>query len=147
LAVANFALARAWNGACNAEEGMKVAFATQDLAHVDAHFGWAPHLVVYEVTPEGSRLEHTHAFPPAEEDGVEDKLEPRIAAIAGCALVCVAAIGPSAAARLAQHRIRPATAAGETRIEELLAKLSHLLASGPPPWLRRALGEAPGEAA
>ena len=126
---------------------MKVAFATQDLAHVDAHFGWTPHLVVYEVTPEGFRLEQTHAFAPAEEDGVEDKLAPRIAAITGCALVCVAAIGPSAAARLAQHRIRPATAAGETRIEALLARLCHLLASGPPPWLRRAVGEEQEEAA
>ncbi|MFM2405790.1 MAG: hypothetical protein RL223_3670, partial [Pseudomonadota bacterium] len=27
---------------------MKIAFATQDQQRVDAHFGWARHLAVYE---------------------------------------------------------------------------------------------------
>ncbi len=41
---------------------MKVAFATRDLAHVDAHFGWTPNLVVYDVTPEGARPVAQHPF-------------------------------------------------------------------------------------
>ncbi len=32
---------------------MKIAFATQDKERVDAHFGWAKGIVVYEVTPQG----------------------------------------------------------------------------------------------
>ncbi|MDO8250612.1 MAG: nitrogen fixation protein NifX, partial [Rhodoferax sp.] len=31
---------------------MKIAFATQDKERVDAHFGWAKSIVVYEVSPE-----------------------------------------------------------------------------------------------
>ena len=30
---------------------MKVAFATQDQQRVDALFGWARHLAVYDITP------------------------------------------------------------------------------------------------
>ena len=32
---------------------MKVAFATQDLKRVDAHFGWAKNIAIYEIGPEG----------------------------------------------------------------------------------------------
>jgi nitrogen fixation protein NifX len=32
---------------------MKVAFATQDLHTLDAHFGGARNLAIYDVTPEG----------------------------------------------------------------------------------------------
>lgn len=32
---------------------MKVAVASQDLTRVDAHFGWARHLMFYDVSPEG----------------------------------------------------------------------------------------------
>ena len=31
---------------------MKVAFATQDLKRVDAHFGWAKNIAIYEIGPE-----------------------------------------------------------------------------------------------
>ncbi|MET3255451.1 putative Fe-Mo cluster-binding NifX family protein [Bradyrhizobium japonicum] len=32
---------------------MKVAFATQDLRRVDAHFGWAKNIAIYDVAPSG----------------------------------------------------------------------------------------------
>jgi len=34
---------------------MRVAVATQDMARVDAHLGWARHLMIYEVSVEGYR--------------------------------------------------------------------------------------------
>ena len=36
---------------------MKIAFATQDLKRVDAHFGWAKNIAIYEVSPQGSLVE------------------------------------------------------------------------------------------
>ena len=39
---------------CNPNQGvrgMKIAFATQDLQRVDAHFGWAKNIAVYEISP------------------------------------------------------------------------------------------------
>lgn len=42
---------------------MRVAFATQDLVTVNAHFGWAGHVMIYEVSPEGYAHVETHDFP------------------------------------------------------------------------------------
>ena len=44
---------------CNPNQGvrgMKIAFATQDLQRVDAHFGWAKNLAVYEISTQGYNL-------------------------------------------------------------------------------------------
>lgn len=75
---------------------MKVAFATQDLKRVDAHFGWAKNIAIYEIGPEGhSFLEAIEFDGDLKEDGNEDKLAPKIDAIKDCAILYVAAIGGS----------------------------------------------------
>ncbi|MFA6040262.1 MAG: nitrogen fixation protein NifX [Methylophilus sp.] len=119
---------------------MKIAFATQDLKRVDAHFGWAKNIAIYEVTPT------SHAFIEAvqfdgdlQEDGNEDKLAPKLEVIKDCALLYVAAIGGSAAARVVAHKIHPVKVAGPEVIEEVLVKLQEVLNGTPPPWLRKAL--------
>lgn len=121
---------------------MLVAFATEDLATVNAHFGTCPSLVVHEVTPAASRLVATHAFPAAAEDGDEDKLGPRLAALASCTILCTAAIGGSASARVRALGVHPAKVPDGTAIAEVLEQLRGVLAGTPPPWLRRALGRA-----
>ena len=84
---------------------MKVAFATQDLKRVDAHFGWAKNIAVYEIAPEGHRLVEVFQFEgDLEEDGNEDKLAPKIEAIKDVAILYVAAIGGSGAARVVADR-------------------------------------------
>ena len=119
---------------------MKIAFATQDQQRVDAHFGWAKHLVVYEVDAAGSRF--VEAFPFGEdlaEDGTEDKLAPKLEAIKDCAIVYVAAIGGSAAARVVATKIHPIKVNQPEPIAELLEKMQVVLQGTPPPWLRKAL--------
>ena len=75
---------------------MKIAFATQDLKRVDAHFGWAKNIAIYEIGPEGHRfLEAVQFDGDLKEDGNEDKLAPKIDAIKDCAILYVAAIGGS----------------------------------------------------
>lgn len=119
---------------------MKVAFATEDLQRVDAHFGWAQHLAVYDVTPQGHRLVEVFGFGgPLDEDGNEDKLEPKLASIGDCAIVYVAAIGGSAAARVVAHKIHPVKVPEPQPILDLLDRLQATLAGTPPPWLRKAL--------
>lgn len=118
---------------------MKVAFATQDLTTVDAHFGWAQNLVVYEVTAGGARPVARHRFPEAKEDGDEDKLGERIEAIDDCAILYVAAIGGSGAARVVARGIHPIKARGPEPIADVLEKLRQVLAGTPPPWLRKAM--------
>jgi nitrogen fixation protein NifX len=125
---------------------MKVAFATQDLATLDAHFGWCPGLLVLEVTRDGVRELARHVFPQGREDGDEDKLAPRLGALAGCTVLCAAAIGPGAQARAKAMGVHVQRAPEGTAIAALADKLRIVLAGTPPPWLRRALDRDAGRA-
>lgn len=119
---------------------MKVAFATQDLKRVDAHFGWAKNIAIYELSPTGHQfLEAVQFDGDLQEDGNEDKLAPKIEAIKDCALLYVAAIGGSAAARVVANKIHPIKVAGPEDIEEVLGKLKDVLNGTPPPFLRKAM--------
>jgi len=119
---------------------MKVAFATQDLARVDAHFGWAKHLMVYELTPQGHSFVETFTFGgDLEEDGNEDKLAPKVEAIKDCAMLYVAAIGGSAAARIVVNKIHPVKLKEPELIVDVLEKMRVVLQGTPPPWLRKAM--------
>jgi nitrogen fixation protein NifX len=119
---------------------MKVAFATQDLKRVDAHFGWAKNIAIYELTPTGSTFIEAVQFDgDLQEDGNEDKLAPKLEAIKDCALLYVAAIGGSAAARVVANKIHPVKVSGPDDIAETLVKLQEVLNGTPPPWLRKAL--------
>lgn len=125
---------------------MRVAFATTDLVTVDAHFGTAPRLLLFDVGPGGAQEVGEVRFDVADEDGDHGKLGPRLGAVEGCALVFAAAVGPSAAAQLASRGARAAPARPGERIDELLGRLTRLLAGAPPPWLRRAAGLGPADA-
>ncbi|KDB50912.1 nitrogen fixation protein NifX [Sphaerotilus natans subsp. natans DSM 6575] len=119
---------------------MKIAFATQDQQRVDAHFGWAKHLAVYEIGPGGYHFVEDFGFgEDLAEDGNEDKLAPKLAAIHDCAIVYVAAIGGSAAARVVASKIHPVKVTQPEPILDILDKLQDVLKGTPPPWLRKAL--------
>ena len=119
---------------------MKIAFATQDKERVDAHFGWAKSIVVYEVGPDGHRFVESFEFgDKLEEDGDEDKLAPKLEAIKDCAIVYVAALGGSGAARVVAMKIHPIKVPQPESIAEILEKIQVVLQGTPPPWLRKAM--------
>jgi len=119
---------------------MKIAFSTQDKQRVDAHFGWAKNILVYDVTPAGySFVENFEFGGKLEEDGDEDKLAPKLEAIKDCAILYVAAIGGSAAARVVATKIHPIKVPQPEPILDILEKLQDVLKGTPPPWLRKAL--------
>jgi nitrogen fixation protein NifX len=121
---------------------MKIAFATQDLKRVDAHFGWAKNIAIYEIGPDGHKfLEAVEFSGDLQEDGNEDKLAPKIEAIKDCAILYVAAIGGSGAARVVANNIHPMKVNQPEEIEGLLLKLEEVLRGTPPPWLRKALAK------
>ncbi len=121
---------------------MKIAFATQDQQRVVAPFGWARHLAVYDITPEGYHFVQDFGFgEDLAEDGNEDKLAPKLEAIKDCAIVYVAAIGGSAAARVVAHKIHPVKVNQPEPILDILDKLQEVLKGTPPPWLRKALAK------
>ena len=124
---------------------MRVAFATEDMKRVDAHFGWARNIMVYDLSSDTSSLVKTYIFDGTlEEDGNEDKLTPKLEAIKDCAIVYVADIGGPAAARVVASRVHPIKSNSMETIEDLLEKIQNVMKGTPPPWLRKAMmkGEA-----
>lgn len=121
---------------------MKIAFTTQDSIHINAHFGWASQIDVYDVDANGYTFQEALKFQgELKEDGNEDKLEPKLRALKNCAIVYVSAIGGSAAARLISKNVTPIKAQSEAdEIEDVLSRLVQTLKGSPPPWLRKALG-------
>ncbi len=121
---------------------MKVAFATQDLKRVDAHFGWAKNIAIYELSPESSAFVEAIQFDgDLKEDGDEDKLAPKLEAIKDCAILYVAAIGGSGAARVVAQNIHPIKVNEPEVIDEILVKLQGVLKGTPPPWLRKVMNK------
>jgi nitrogen fixation protein NifX len=121
---------------------MKVAFATEDLTHVNAHFGWAKMIAVYEITADDAyRAEVLEFGGELEEDGNEDKLLPKIDAITDCAILYVSAIGGSGAARVVARSIHPVRVPETETIANLVEKLQVVLRGNPPPWLRKAINK------
>ena len=119
---------------------MKIAFATQDLKLVDAHFGWAKNIAIYDVSPEDINfLEVVQFDGDLQEDGNEDKLAPKLEAIKDCAILYVAAIGGSGAARVVAKNIHPIKVHEPEEIAGILDKLQGVLKGTPPPWLRKAM--------
>lgn len=122
------------------EKPMRVAFATEDMQRVDAHFGWARNLAIYEVSPAGHRFAEVVQFDGnLKEDGAEDKLAPKIDALRDCAIVYVAAIGGSAAAKVVNAKVHPVKVPSPEPINDILERLVTVLKGTPPPWLRKAM--------
>ncbi len=121
---------------------MKIAFTTEDLVHVNAHFGWARKIAIYEVTAESSSLLKVVEFAgDLKEDGNEDKLAPKIEAIADSAMLYVSAIGGSGAARIVAAGIHPVKVLETEKIDDIIAKLQTVFRGTLPPWLRKAMNK------
>lgn len=119
---------------------MRVAIATQDMARIDAHLGWARHLMIYEISAEGYRHIHTATFSTGvTQDGDHGKLTPRLEALRGCALVFVADVGPEGEHGLARERIAPMRQFAGQPVAVALDALHDGIRRNPPPWLRREL--------
>ena len=82
--------------------GLKVAFATNDMQNIDAHFGSCQKFAVYDVSKEDNQMSgiiHTKE----EKDKEGDKTANIINALKGIDIVYFLDIGPIAAATTAAH--------------------------------------------
>jgi nitrogen fixation protein NifX len=122
---------------------LRIAIASSDAKSLDAHFNSAATFMVYEVTPGSSRLLEAIALGDRSDesgnhDAGEDRLGPKVAAIAGCNLLFVQAIGAGAAAKVVRAGIHPIKVSTPEPVETVIKKVQGMMAS-PPPWLRKAL--------
>ena len=120
---------------------MKIAFATSDNVHINAHFGSAKQIDVYEVSTDGYQFFTNINFDgDLKEDGNENKVDAKVEALTDCTIVYVAAIGGSAAARIINSGVTPIKSQDEDdKIADVLDNFVRMLKGNPPPWLRKAL--------
>ena len=116
---------------------IRVAFATNDGATVNEHFGSARSFSVYGVTPERCELLSMADF--SIDSSEEDRLQDRIAFVSGCAAVYSYACGASAIRRLIAKGIQPIRVSEEAFITELLTALQREIERGPGRWLAKAI--------
>jgi nitrogen fixation protein NifX len=120
---------------------IKVAFTSTDGQTIDQHFGKAEAFYVWQITPDQATCVSRVTTPPGTEE-TEDKILERARLLEGCAIVCTGTIGGPAAAKLVSRHIHPMKMKEGTSIEEVVAKLQGVLSGRPPPWLRKAMGQA-----
>ncbi|MGA2450970.1 MAG: nitrogen fixation protein NifX [Polyangiaceae bacterium] len=136
-------------GGARNEPSLRIAIATEDGKMLNAHFGSARKFALYEVSAHASRF-----LGAAEFDAVSngsgahavddyDRIGPKVAALSGCSLLFVLAIGGPAAARVVGARIHPVKLPAPEPIESVLRRVQTMLAGTPPPWLRKAMAPAP----
>lgn len=118
---------------------MRVAFATDDGSHVNAHFGYSPMFAVYEVRPGEAKFLENRSVPMQITRDELGKIETRIALIEDCTLVFLVQIGASAAARVTRRKMMPVKVAPGVAIEEQVGKLLEMLRGKPPMWLSKVL--------
>lgn len=126
------------------DTGIKVAFATTDMIHVNQHFGSAKSFAVYAVDPEKSDLLEAAQFGELAQDGNEDKLSVKIQLLDGCAAVYCQAIGASAIKQIVAQGIQPIKVHEGSTIKNLISDLQSEMKAGPSSWLAKAINQNKG---
>ena len=114
---------------------LKVAFASDDRATVNQHFGAALGFAIYAFDDEQAQLVELLEFPAEGMDGNENKLPARIQALAGCAAMYCLAIGASAVKQLLATGVQPVRLDQATPIAALLTAIRQALTVGGIPWI------------
>jgi len=128
---------------------LRVAIASRDGVSLNAHFGSAEKFIVYDVSSTNHTFVETIEMREVSDESgdhkaeSEDKNARKIALLSGCNIVFVLAIGGPVAAKVIQAKIHPIKIAEPETVESVIAKVQGLLASEPPPWLRKVLATAP----
>jgi len=118
---------------------LRVAFASDDHANVNQHFGAAGGFAIFALDGERAQLVEVAEFPPETMDGNESKLPAKIAALTGCAAVYCLAAGASAVKQLLAAGIQPIRLDDEAEIEPLLKQISTAIKDGSITWVVKAL--------
>ena len=124
---------------------LRIAIASRDGESLNAHFGSAEKFMVYDVTPARHELvQAIEVTQVSDESGdhkveSEDKNGRKIAALAGCHIVFVLAVGGPVAAKILAAKIHPIKIAEPESIDSVLSRVKTFMTSDPPPWLRKVL--------
>lgn len=109
---------------------IKIAFASNDMKHVNQHFGSAQSFIIYNIYPDRHRILEVIQFGELDHDGNEDKLMVKLEALNGCVAVYFQAIGASAVRQLISLSIKPVKVSAGEKISTLLQSAQQQLVSG-----------------
>ncbi|AEI38197.1 nitrogen fixation protein NifX [Zymomonas mobilis] len=127
---------------------LRIAIATQDMQSLNAHFGGASRFAVWDVTVDDARFVEALGFnSTSDQSGShktegEDKIGPKVEALAGCNLLFILAIGGPAAAKVVSAGIHPIKLPAAESIPSIIERVQTMMKGNPPPWLRKAMGMA-----
>ena len=124
---------------------LRVAFASDDRATVNQHFGAALGFAIYAVDHDQAQLVELVEFAAEDMDGNENKLPARIAALAGCAAVYCLAVGASAVRQLLAAGVQPLRLEQATEIDPLLARIRLALQEGGVAWIDKHIKQSRNE--
>lgn len=145
MSIRKLSLVDSADGSPTAGPKLRVALATQDVKSVNAHFGSAKKVAVYEVTPSHNRFVEVIDFESTTGESGEhttssgDTLQSKVKAIAGCNLLFCLAIGASAAQKVVSAKIHPVKLSAAEPIEQVISKVQTMMTGDAPPWLRKVL--------
>lgn len=123
---------------------IRVAIASNNGEQLDGHFGSCARFLIYQVSPEESRLIEiaSMATSPNKSD---DKNAYRAEQIKDCELLYVVSIGGPAAAKVVKQDIHPVKFPNGGEAREAVEELQRILSDNPPPWLAKVMGKAAEE--
>lgn len=119
---------------------IRVAVASNTEQNLDGHFGSCVHFLIYQVSPQETRL--IAMRPTAATDEAEDRNVARSELISDCQVVYVQSIGGPAAAKVVRAGVHPVKVPKAGDAAETLIQLQTIL-TAPPPWLAKIMGVAP----
>ena len=122
-------------------DSIRVACASNGGEELDGHFGAARHFLIYQVSAAENRLIDVRTVD--ESQAGDDRNAYRAELIADCQVLYVASIGGPAAAKVIKRDIHPIKDADGGSARKRMLALQPILASNPPPWLAKAMGQAP----
>lgn len=117
---------------------LRIAIASDSGNDLNGHFGSCLRYLVYQVSPEESRLVGIRSA--LEADFAEDKNLFRCQLIADCHVLYVVSIGGPAAAKVIRADIFPIKQPNGGPATEVVQRFQQALVESPPPWLSKILG-------
>ena len=116
---------------------IRVACASNTGEVLDGHFGSCERFLIYQLTPDESRL--IAIRPTLEADHAEDRNAARATLIADCDVLCIQSIGGPAAAKVVRACVHPVKIPRTESARAVVARLQTALRQ-PPPWLAKVMG-------
>jgi nitrogen fixation protein NifX len=125
---------------------VRMAIASNSGKALDAHFGSARKFVVYDVSGTDSQFVEVIDFSDASDQSGEhaasadERNDAKIAALTGCQILLVLAIGGPVAAKVVKAGIHPIKVATPEPIAGVIEKMQAMIVgAAQPPWLRKLL--------